>query len=57
MWTTVESTFTNVGTMDNVDIGQTTPGQAKFYELDLVSAPDSTASVINANNTTYRRLE
>ena len=43
---------TNVGTMDNVDIGQSTPGQAKFYELDLVSAPDSTASVINANNTT-----
>ena len=43
---------TNVGTIDNIDIGQTTPGQAKFYELDLVPAPDSTASIINADGAT-----
>ena len=43
---------TNTGSIDNMDIGQTTPGQAKFYELDLVSAPDSTASVINADGAT-----
>ena len=43
---------TNTGTLDNVNVGMTTPGQAKFYELDLVSAPDSTASVINADGAT-----
>lgn len=43
---------TNTGTLDNINIGMTNPGQAKFYELDLVSAPDSTASVINADGAT-----
>ena len=35
-----------------MDIGQTTPGQAKFYELDIVPAGDSTAAVLNADGAT-----
>tara|TARA_B100000900_G_C20555742_1_gene706735 strand:+ start:211 stop:768 length:558 start_codon:yes stop_codon:yes gene_type:complete len=43
---------TNTGSIDNMDIGQTTPGQAKFYELDIVPAGDSTAAVLNADGAT-----
>ncbi len=41
------------GSIDNMDIGQTTPGQAKFYELDIVASPDSTAAVLNADGATF----
>ena len=44
---------TNTGSIDNMDIGQTTPGQAKFYELDIVPAGDSTAAVLNADGATF----
>lgn len=38
-----------VGTMDNVDIGQTTAGQVTTYALNMTNAPDSTSSAINLN--------
>lgn len=41
------------GSIENMDIGQTTPGQAKFYELDIVASPDSTAAVLNADGATF----
>ena len=38
------------GTIDNVDIGYHTALQIRTYGIDMVSAPDSTASAINLNN-------
>lgn len=38
------------GTIDNVDIGYTTPGQIRAYTIDMTNAPDSSASDINLNN-------
>lgn len=43
---------TNTGEINNVNVGLTTAGQAKFYHLEMVSAPDSTASIINADGAT-----
>lgn len=40
------------GSIDNVDVGLQTPGQARFYSVDLVSAPDSTAAILNADGAT-----
>jgi len=40
------------GSIENVNIGLQTPGQARFYSVDLVSAPDSTAAVLNADGAT-----
>ncbi len=37
------------GTIDNVDIGFNHPGQIKAYGIDMTTAPDSTASNINAD--------
>ena len=37
------------GTIDNVDIGYNSPGQIKAYGIDMTTAPDSTASNINAD--------
>ena len=49
-------TLNNVetGSIENVNIGMQTPGQAKFYSLDLVSAPDSTAAVLEADGATFK---
>tara|TARA_B100001057_G_scaffold482783_1_gene558681 strand:- start:3510 stop:4067 length:558 start_codon:yes stop_codon:yes gene_type:complete len=47
---TISSTGAVPGTIDNVDIGYHTPGQIRTYGIDMVSAPDSTASTINLNN-------
>lgn len=48
-------TINNVetGSIDNVDIGLQTPGQARFYSIDLVSAPDSSAAILNADGATF----
>ena len=43
----------STGSIDDVDIGLETPGQARFYSVDLVSAPDSTAAVLNADGATF----
>ena len=40
------------GNIENVDIGLQTPGQARFYSIDLTSAPDSTAAILNADGAT-----
>lgn len=40
------------GSIDNVNIGLETPGQARFYSIDLVSAPDSSAAILNADGAT-----
>ncbi|MBR19770.1 MAG: hypothetical protein CMA64_06445 [Euryarchaeota archaeon] len=39
------------GTIENVDIGYTTPGQIRAYGIDMTTAPDSSASNINASGT------
>lgn len=41
------------GSIDNVNIGYNTPGQVRTYSLDMVPAPDSTASEINLNDATF----
>jgi hypothetical protein len=48
-------TLNNVetGSIENVNIGMSTPGQAKFYSIDLVSAPDSTAAILEADGATF----
>jgi hypothetical protein len=48
-------TINNVdtGSIDNVNIGMQTPGQARFYSVDLVSAPDSTAAILEADGATF----
>lgn len=40
------------GEINNVNIGLETPGQARLYHLEMTSAPDSTASIINADGAT-----
>ena len=40
------------GSIDNVDIGLQTPGQARFYSIDLTSAPDSSSAILNADGAT-----
>lgn len=42
------------GTINNVDIGLETPGQARFYSIDLTSAPDSTAAILEADGATFK---
>ena len=37
------------GTIDNVDIGYHTPVQVKAYNIDMTTAPDSTASNLNVS--------
>lgn len=49
----ITANSTSTGSIDNMDIGQTTPGQAKFYELDIVASPDSTAAILNADGATF----
>lgn len=44
----------STGSIDNVDIGLENPGQARFYSIDLVSAPDSTAAILEADGATFR---
>jgi hypothetical protein len=43
----------NTGSIENVNIGMQTPGQARFYSVDLVSAPDSTAAILEADGATF----
>ena len=40
------------GSIENVDIGLQTPGQARFYSIDLTNAPDSSAAILNADGAT-----
>lgn len=40
------------GELNNVNIGLETPGQARLYHLEMVGAPDSTASIISADGAT-----
>lgn len=44
---------TTTGSIENVDIGLQTPGQARFYSIDLISAPDSSAAILNADGATF----
>jgi len=46
----------NTGELNNVNVGLETPGQAKFYHLEMVSAPDSTASIISADGATLEGI-
>lgn len=41
------------GEINNMDIGLSTPGQAKFISIDMAQPQDSTTSTINLNNTVF----
>jgi len=43
----------DTGSIDNVNIGMQTPGQARFYSVDLVGAPDSTAAILEADGAIF----